>query len=211
MEIVIVVCLLIIIALLLQDKIVIKKRSDKKPSQKKNNPNLPDIMGKPKPLRSLLLPKGAKESQKKKRNQESNNFDIEINEDKHINIQIPQEEQEDVSRNEPDFEEEEEEWNNYGISGGNDGLAQGVTFEELSAMGMLLQKDNLETSQKETAIAIVQKIHGTELFTLLENSVESASRKMAELLDGSLSSETDNASSILRKNDLNSFDIGEFI
>ena len=57
MEIVIVLCLLIVIALLLQDKIVIKKRSGQKSIHEKANPNLPDIMGQPKPLRSLSVPK----------------------------------------------------------------------------------------------------------------------------------------------------------
>jgi hypothetical protein len=76
---------------------------------------------------------------------------------------------------------------------------------------MLLQKDKLAPYQKETAVAIVQKIQGTELFSLLENSMESASRKIAELLDGSLSSETNTSSSTLRKNDLSDFDIGEFV
>jgi hypothetical protein len=78
-------------------------------------------------------------------------------------------------------------------------------------VGVLLQKEKLEQSQKETAIAIVQKIQGTELFSLLENSMEGASRKIAELLDSSLSSETEASSSTLRKNDLNDFDIGEFV
>jgi hypothetical protein len=41
--------------------------------------------------------------------------------------------------------------------------------------------------------------------------MESASRKIAELLDGSLFSETDAGSSTLRKNDLENFDIGEFL
>ena len=109
------------------------------------------------------------------------------------------------------MEEEEEEWNRYGISSGDNGFAQGVTFEELSSVGMLLQKEKLEPSQKETAVAIVQKIQGTELFTLLENSMESASRKIAELLDGSLFSETDAGSFFLRKNDFEDFDIGEFV
>ena len=116
-----------------------------------------------------------------------------------------------VFRNMPDLEQEKKEWNRYGISGGDNSLAQGVTFEELSSVGMLLQKEKLEPSQKETAVAIVQKIQGTELFSLLESSMESASRKIAELLDGSLSFETDAGSSTLRKNDLKDFDIGEFI
>lgn len=206
MEILIVICLLLVIALLLQDKIVISITKKQKPIQQTANPALPDIMGQPKPLRSLLLPKNTKESQKKKRKQKSNNFDVEIDDQK-IEIQISHD---DVFSNEPNFEEEEEEWNNYGISGGNDGLAQGVTFEELSAMGMLLQKDILEPLQKETVVAIIQKIQGTELFTLLENSIESASRKIAELLDGSLSSKTDNDSSTSKKNAFEDFDIGKF-
>lgn len=210
MEAVIVICLLLVIALLLQDKIVIYTRREHKPTLQKLTPSPPDIMGQPKPLKSLLLPKSAKESQKKKKKQKFNNFDHEID-DEDVKKQIPMEELEDVFRNMPDLEEEEEEWKSYGISGGNDGLAQGVTFEELSAVGMLLHKDNLDPSQKKTAVAIVQKIQGTELFSLLENSIESASRKIAELLDGSLSSETDNSSSTLRKTDLGNFDIGEFI
>lgn len=210
METVIVICLLIIIALLVQDKIIIKKRTEQKPTQEKPNPNLPDIMGQPKPMRSLSVPKRAIESQSKKQKKEMDNFDIEIDEED-VDIQIPQEELDEVFGNIPDFEEEEEEWNRYGIFGGNVGFAQGVTFEELSSVGMLLQKDKLEPSQKETAVAIVQKIQGTELFSLLENSMESASRKIAELLDGSLSSETNSSSSNLRKNDLEDFDIGEFV
>jgi hypothetical protein len=210
MEIVIVICLLIIILLLVQDRIVSKKRSEHKPTHEKINPNLPDIMGQPRPMRSLLVPNSANESQKKEPEQEKDNFDIDIDEDE-VDIQIPQEELDDVFRNIPDFEEEEEEWNSYGISSANDGFAQGVTFEELSSVGMLLQKEKLEPSQKETAVAIVQKIQGTELFDLLENSMESASRQIAELLDGSFSSEIEAGSSDLRKNDLSNFDIGEFV
>ena len=210
METVIVICLLIVIALLIEDKIVIRKWREQNPIMKKNNPNLPDIMGQPKPMRSLSEPKSATESQSKKIEQKKSNFDIEIdNED--VDMQIPQEDLDEVFGNMPDFEEEEEEWNRYGISGRNDGFAQGVTFEELSSAGMLLQKNKLELSQKERVVAIVQKIQGTELFSLLENSIESASRKIAELLDGSLSSETDAGSSTLRKNDLKDFDIGEFV
>jgi hypothetical protein len=210
METVIVICLVIVIALLLEDKIVIRKGEEQKPTQEKTNPKLLNIMGQPKPMRSLPVPKSATESQIKEQEQETNNFDIEIDEED-VNMQIPQEELDEVFGNMPDLEEEEEEWNRYGISGGNDGFAQGVTFEELSSVGMLLQKEKLEPSQKETAVAIVQKIQGTELFTLLENSMESASRKIAELLDGSLFSETDAGSSTLRKNDLENFDIGEFL
>ncbi|WP_281638149.1 conjugal transfer protein TraD [Flavobacterium marginilacus] len=211
METVIVICLLIIIVLLLQDKIIIKKRSEQKPMQEKVNPNLPDIMGQPKPVRRLYVPNTANESQIEEPEINPDNLDIEYDENENAGIQIPQSALDEVFSNMPDLEEEEEEWNRYGISGGDNSLAQGVTYEELSSVGQLLQKGNLEQSQKETAIAIVQKLQGTELFSLLENSIENASRKIAELLDSSLSSDTDAGSSTLRKNDLEDFDIGEFV
>ena len=210
METLIVICLFIVIVLLLEDKIVIRKMTEQKTKHKKPNRKLPDIMGQPKSMRSLSVSKNATESQSKKQKKEMDNFDIEIDE-VDVDIQIPQEELDEVFGNMPDFEEEEEEWNRYGISGRNDGFAQGVTFEELSSAGMLLQKNKLEPSQKETVVAIVQKIQGTELFSLLENSIESASRKIAELLDGRLSPETDAGSSTLRKNELEDFDIREFV
>ena len=211
MEIVIVICLLIVIALLVQDKIVIKKSSERKPIQEKNNPKLPDIMGQPRLKRSLSVPNNATESQVEELELNPDNFDIEYDENENVGIQIPQEELDEVFSNMPDFGEEEEEWNRYELSDGDNGFAQGVTFEELNFVGILLQKEKLEQSQKETAIAIVQKIQGTELFSLLENSMEGASRKIAELLDSSLSSETEASSSTLRKNDLRDFDIGEFV
>ena len=211
MEIVIVICLLIVIALLVQDKIVIKNSSERKPIQEKSNPKLLDIMGQPRPKRSLSVPNNASESQVEEPEIYPDNLDIEYDENENVGIQIPQEELDEVFRNMPDFEDEEEEWNRYGISSDDNGFAQGVTFEELSSVGMLLQKEKLEPSQKETAIAIVQKIQGTELFSLLENSMEGASRKIAELLDSTLSSETEDSSSTLRNNDLDDFDIGEFV
>ncbi|WP_291101019.1 MULTISPECIES: conjugal transfer protein TraD [unclassified Flavobacterium] len=211
METVIVICLLIIIVLLVQDKIVIKKRSKEKPMQEKVNPNLPDIMGQPKPVRRLYVPNTANESQIEEPEINPDNLDIEYDENENVGIQIPQEELDEVFRNMPDLEEEEEEWNRYGISSSDDSLAQGVTYDELSSVGALLQKENLEQAQKETAIAIVQRLQGTELFSLLENSIEGASRKIAELLDSTLLSEMEAGSSKLRKNDLGDFDIGEFV
>jgi len=211
METVIVICLLIVIALLVQDKIVRNKRSEQKPTQEKVNPNLPNIMGQPKPVRGLSVPNTASGSQLEEPEINPDNLDIEYDENENVGIQIPQEELDEVFSNMPDFQDEEEEWNRYGISNGDNGFAQGVTFEELSSVGILLQKEKLEQSQKETAIAIVQKIQGTELFSLLENSMEGASSKIAKLLDSSLSSKTEAGSSTLRNKDLEGFDIREFV
>ncbi|MEL1240379.1 conjugal transfer protein TraD [Flavobacterium flavipallidum] len=210
MEIVIVICLLIVIILLLQEKIIIKVGNKPNPKQKETISNVSDVMGQPKPQRSLSMSNHTNECQKKNEEQKTNNFDIEID-DQDIDKQIPQEELDEVFGKLPDFEEEEEEWNSYGLSDGDNGFAQGVTFEELSSVEMLLKKEKWKPSQKEAATAIVQKIQGTELFDLLENSIENASQKIAKLLDATLSSETDAGSSILRKNDLEDFDIGEFV
>lgn len=211
METLIVVCLIIVIILLVQDKIVIKKRSQKRPMREKINLNLPDIIGQPKPLRSLSMPNTANESQKEELEIIQDNLDIEYDQNETLSIQIPQEELDEVFSNMPDFEVEEEEWNRQGISYSDFGFAQGVTFEELSTVGVLMQKESLDAAQKETAVLIVQKLQGTELFSLLENSIEGASQKIAILLDSTLSAETKAGSSILRKNDLGDFDIGEFV
>jgi hypothetical protein len=210
METVIVICLLIVIFLLAKDKIVIEEYHKQQPRHEKINSSLPDIMGQPKPQRSLSVPKESNDSQEQKEDHFNDNFDIEIDEDK-VELQIPQEELEEVFGNVPDFEEEEDEWNSYGISDGDIGFAQGVTFEELSTVKKLLKKEKMRPSQKETATVLLQKIQGTELFDLLENSIEDASQKIAKLLDGTLSSETDSGSSIFHKNDLEDFDIGEFV
>ncbi|WP_446681834.1 conjugal transfer protein TraD [Chryseobacterium scophthalmum] len=168
-------------------------------------------MGLPKPVRSLSMPNTANERQIEEDEINPDNLDIEYDENENVGIQIPQEELDEVFRNIPDLDEEEEEWNRYGISDGDDGFAQGVTFEELSSVGMLLQKEELEPAQKETAVDIVQRLQGTELFSLLESSIDGASRRIAELLDSTLTSETDAGSSTLRKSDVSDFDIGEFV
>ena len=109
MEIVIVICLLIVIVLLLQDKIVINKRSQQKSTQEKVNPNLPDIMGQPKPVRSQSMPNPANESQIGEQEINPDNLDIEYDENETVGIQIPQEELDEVFSNMPDLKEEEEE------------------------------------------------------------------------------------------------------
>ena len=210
METVIVICLLVVIFLLAKDKIVIEKYHKKPLRQEKVNSSLPDIIGQPKPQRSLSVPKKSNDRQEPKEDHFNDNFDIEIDEDK-VELQIPQEELDEVFGNVPDFENEEEEWNSYGISDGDNGFAQGVTFEELSTVKTMLKKEKMRPSQKETATVLLQKIQGTELFDLLENSIEDASQKIAKLLDGTLSSEMNSGSSFLRKNDLEDFDIREFV
>ncbi|WP_458249872.1 conjugal transfer protein TraD [Elizabethkingia anophelis] len=169
-------------------------------------------MGQPKPPKRQSVPNTAIESQIVEPEVNLDNLDIEYDENEEVNIQIPQEELDEVfSSYVPDLAEEEEDLNRYRASGREDGFAKGVTFEELNNVGVLLREKQLEPAQKETAIDIVQRMQGTELFSLLESSMEDATRKIAELLDSTLSTETDNSSSTLRKSDLSDFDIREFV
>jgi len=208
METLIVLCLLIIIGLLVYDKLLINRNQTAK---KENNiPNLPNIMGKPKQTHYLLVPKITNESKTQELEINPDNLDIEFDENEVIHHQNSNEELDDTFSYVPDFEEEEEEWKRHGINNDNYGFAQGVTFEELSQMESFLETNGVETSKKEITVAIVQKLQGTELFNLLEDSIENASTTISKLLDSRISSETDSNSSILKKN-LDDFDIREFI
>jgi hypothetical protein len=167
-------------------------------------------MGLSQSVKSQTLPNNDGESHIEKQTHRTSNFEEEIN-DKTVDIQIPQEELDDVFRSTPNFEEEEEEWSQYQIFDSDNGLATGVTFEELNTVEAFLKDQKSELSQKETAADIIQKIHGTELFNLLENSIVGASIKIAKLLDRSLSSENNSDSSFLRESDYKDFDIERFI
>lgn len=210
MEIIIVICLLIVIALLAKDKIIIKKAVKDKPQHPSVNPGLPEIMGQPKPLERHLLPTKASKSQKKKSEEPIDNFDTETKENGFAKV-IPQEELDEVFDETPDLEEEEEEWRDNGEPNGEDGFATGVTFEELTAVGTLLQQEKLEPSLQKRAVNTVHKIQGTELFSLLENSIENASLKIARMLDRSIDQQANSGSSVSRNKGLNGFDIGEFV
>ncbi|WP_312331298.1 conjugal transfer protein TraD [Sphingobacterium sp.] len=210
MEIIIVICLLIVIVLLAKDKIIIKKVVKSKPQHSAINPDLPEIMGKPKPVKRHALPTIATERQSEKRADKPDNFEAETNETDFVS-EIPQEELDEDFGFVPNFEDEEEEGRRQGFPGSDNGFATGVTFDELMTVGALLEQEILEPELQQKAVDIVQRIQGTELFSLLENSMEGASRKIAELLDKSLPTGTDFSSPNFRNKDLEGFDIGEFV
>ncbi len=108
-----------------------------------------------------------------------------------------------------DWQQEEEDWN-YPDSNIESGFATGVTFQELSTAGQLLQMEMLEPDLEKQAVATIQKIHGTELFDLLESSLGNASKRIANLLNQSISNNEEGAFSGY-KDDVEGFDIGEFV
>ncbi|AZB30302.1 hypothetical protein [Chryseobacterium balustinum] len=208
MEILILVCLLIIIVLMMKEKMVFQKRSEKEITSENTKPPS-SIMGLSQSVKSQTLPNNDGESHIEKQTHRNSNFEEEIN-DKKVDIQITQEELDDIFRSTLDFEEEEEEWSQYQIFDNDNGLATGVTFEELNTVEAFLKDQNSELYQMETAANIIQKLNGTELFNLLENSIEGASIKIAELLDLNLSFENNSNSSFYQNSNLARFDIEDF-
>lgn len=204
------ICLLVVIFLLLQDKIIIHKRTAKKKQEDKSVAGLPGIMGQPKPVKRLVTSCNAGKSQNGKPVMEEDSFDPET-EERGFDIEIPQEELDEVFGALPDLDEEEEEWRSFGAPNGEDGFATGVTFEELSTVGALLQQEALEPALQGQAVDIVHRIQGTELFSLLESSLGDASQKIARLLDQSMNKGMDSGSSTMRNGGLDDFDIGAFV
>ncbi len=211
MEILIIICLLIVIVLLVKDKIVIKKVIKTSGLKSPEKSDFKDIMGKPKPFVRHLAPIKADERQSEKTDETLDSFENDISERRFVK-ESPQEELDEVFADGPDLEEEEvEERNRHSFPIDEEGFATGVTFDELSTVGVLLKQEELELSQELKAMEIVQRIQGTELFSLLESSIEGASGRIAALLDRSLATKMDSGSSGMRKNGLNEFDIGEFV
>lgn len=212
METVIVICLVIVIVLLLKDKVVIRKVVRREEKRENARPDLPDIMGRPKMETGNVLPMSATKSQTEERGKIHDNFATETY-GENIDWKNPQDqgEPDEDSGNISDFENGEDEWDDDGFRGMDNEFATGVTFEELTTVGALLDQEIIDPALQQKAVDIVQRLQGTELLSLLENSMEGASRKIAKLLDKSLATGTDSSSPVLRKIDLENFDIGEFV
>jgi len=209
MEIIIVLCLVTIIILLLQERNILRKKSDEVSDHEKYR-SQESLMGKAKKIKSHEVPRTTSEIHSTIPRTQPSTFEKEVNDIK-VDIQIPQEELDEIFGGTINLEDEEEEWSQYQIFDNDNGLAQGVTFEELNSVEQFLEEKNLDLAQKETAADIVLKLQGTELFNLLENSIEGASMKIAELLDKRLSLENNSSSSFLRNDDFEGFDIGKFV
>jgi len=203
METLIIICLLIIIILLLHDKWELKKPGHVDFRQKYVIHDKTNLVGLPKPDQRRGKVIQAKEDIKNEPAVQATFTDQQLKE-------IQQHMEADTNEDFPDLADEEE-WAYHGEPNGDLDYATGVTFEELTSVGMFLQKENSEQAQLETAATVVHKIQGTELFSLLENSTEGASKKIAELLDKSHFSSRESASSIVRDENLNRFDIGDFV
>lgn len=186
MEIIIVLCLLVVIYLLLQDRIILKKTISTKISMESLDPETSDtdIIGRPKIWDGQNIFTDLSKTDE--------------NDEKFFDVP-------------PDFEEEEEDWRKSSMNRSEQNLAQGVTFEELSFIDDFLHDKIKNRTPEPSLVSVVHKIHGTELHHLLENSIRGASEKITELIEKSLNNSAQQSSIISDKNDLQNFDIREFI
>ena len=208
MEMIIIICLIIVIALLLHDKLV-KSKGGRRDNITliKNYSNSKDIVGKPKQIDRMSQKIGNLEGMSEQISPvvgEETEIDMESFEQMQINHSVGYV---------PDFEEEEEELWAEGQFYENNKFATGVTFEELSLVGTFFLPNMSNTPLNNHQIQIMQKIEGTELLMLLENSLENASQKIAKLLSVNESAITDSYQ--LNKGATNSevdgFDIDRFL
>ncbi|REC42048.1 hypothetical protein [Chryseobacterium sp. 5_R23647] len=207
MEQLIIIALLLIIILLMWEK----KSTNHHPKEKSTETHqaLPSIMGKTRLEERKLQPSDADQGQSKFIVPDANNFDSETKEEVIENTASKKELDEILVKNN-DWEDEEEDWQYQDDFTIESGFATGVTFQELSTAGQLLQQDVLEPALEQQAVHIIQKIQGTELFDLLENSMGDASKRIAALLSHGISN-ADEEISFKRKDNAAGFDIGEFV
>ncbi|MBA5630359.1 hypothetical protein [Moheibacter lacus] len=113
---------------------------------------------------------------------------------------------------EPDWEEEEKQMRQVSEAGNTDiGLFTGVSFNELVEAESVLSQDLSTQTQKEATITTLRKVQGTELFDLLENAREGASKKIAKLLAMHLPDETKPGSSSGQVQEEDEFNIEDFV
>lgn len=197
METIIVICLLIIIFLLLRDKVVFVKKKSGAPVIKSNKKLDEGIMGKSRSTQKILH--SVTDKQTTESSLENLQDNLEITDD------ISETSIKDISEI---LAEEEQRHSIYEDSGEDTDFAMGTTYEEVNQVAVVLKNTNVSVESISTqTVQSIQKIQGTELFSLLEESIEGASQKIAQLLDRSSIA----PSSVNIRDDREDFDIGDFI
>lgn len=200
LQIVILICLIVVIILLLVDKVKIIRAHQEKKDVKKDT--IPDVIGKVLVAEIEKIPVWMANRKKlveqlaagKVKQSNSESIKNEQQEEKNFNAHITQND-DDGDDAYPD----------------DDRFGQGVTLKELAKVGNLLQRDTLDTSQEQETADIIQKIQGTEFFSMMQDSIDGASQKIAKLLDKTLSQNPSLPSGSSKVNDIEGFNISDFI
>lgn len=160
LQIIIMICLMVIILLLCMDKVkFIINGKEKVPTKTWHQP--PELLGKA--LSSPVVSTSSKAS------------DTKFTSD-HVTQDIGLSDQQAKLYNEENLSDDED------VPPDDDRFSQGVSLKELTKVGTLLQQQNLSSEQEKDAIEIMQKLQGTDLFSMMQESIEGASQKIAKLL-----------------------------
>jgi hypothetical protein len=195
----ILVCLIVVILLLAVEKVKFIRPERKKYHEVKKD-NIPDVIGK------VITPVKEKTpvwlaNRKKLIEQMIANKEDKVNND---SIENEQQVEKIINTNINELDEEDN------VPPDDDRFVQAVSVNELTKVGNLLQQDTLNISQEKETTEIIQKIEGTEFFTMMQQSIEGASEKIARLLDKSLLEKHTNIPKEDQNNVLDNFDIGDF-
>lgn len=90
-------------------------------------------------------------------------------------------------------------------------FGQAVSLNELTKVGNLLQRDMLNVAEEKETTDIIQRLEGTEFLTIMQQSIDGASQKIAKLLEISHSASNHGRSVVVENDTLDNFDIGDFI
>lgn len=202
-EIIIIGLLIIIVLILLDRKFSITIRGKDNGSRTTDQLS---IMGDTKQKDRQSSPINTNEGQNEYVLMTEGNFESEIGEEEIDNVDLVKNLDNKFVNNEDLQEEEDWKYQNSNIESG---FATGVTFQELSTAGQLLQEEILESDLEKQAVDIIQKIQGTELFNLLESSLGDTSKRIAILLRESISIEDEIYLRGINSSD--DFDIGEYV
>jgi hypothetical protein len=199
-QIVILICLIVVIVLLSVDKVKIVRLPQHK-SGKVQDHAVPDVIGKvltpPKEKTPAWLAH-RKKIVEQMAAQKAGEADFDSIND----------EQRDQDDSRSDVEQLAVEEN---IPPDDDRFGQAVSLNELTKVGNLLQQESLDMFQEKETAEIIQKIEGTEFFTMMQQSMEGAAQKIAKLLDKSLSEKHDVIQKENHDSAFDNFDIGDFI
>lgn len=197
-QIVILSCLLLVIILLSVDKVKIIRTQTKVVAQKEIR--LPDVVGKVNSPVKEKTPAWLAKRKKLVEKMVANNV-MQENTDSTKN---DHKEEHNSVTDRKEFDEDD-------VPPDDDRFGQAVSLNELTKVGNLLQQDNLDSAQEKEATDIIQKIEGTELFAMMQQSIEGASQKIARLLDKSLLEKDNVVQKENQSNEFDNFDIGDFI
>lgn len=194
-QIVILICLFLIIVLLAIDKVKIVKR-EKLQEFHNASSKAPEIMGK-------VLTMEKDNGQDKTPNNRNFVFHKEALLPTEMVSEVLIEMLPDANESNIDFDDED--------LYDDDRFGQGVSLNELIKVGNLLQHNSVDELQEKETVEVMLKMQGTEIFDMMQRSIEGSAQKIAILLDKSLAQNINIDKVENPGNDIDSFDIGNFI